>query len=158
MAVNWKKIKAEYITQNTSYRKLAEKYGVTKDTINRHAAAENWKAEKADYKRRCDDKVKTEAINLTAETAVLLHKIALNMAKQLTELSEMSPKKLAALGVKPKDITSAAKDIEDITHIKSEADAREQEARIASLRKRAETAEDKEIKITIAGTAAEYGK
>lgn len=43
MAVDWLKIKTEYINDtNTSYRKLAEKYGVNKDTIAQKAKNEEW--------------------------------------------------------------------------------------------------------------------
>lgn len=43
MAVNWLKIRNDYINGGGSYRKLAEKYGVNKDTIALRAKAENWK-------------------------------------------------------------------------------------------------------------------
>ena len=39
---DWKKIKAEYITSNTSYRKLAQKYGVHYKVISERGKAENW--------------------------------------------------------------------------------------------------------------------
>lgn len=37
---DWSKIKTEYITTDTSYRKLAEKYGINKDTIYAKAKKE----------------------------------------------------------------------------------------------------------------------
>lgn len=40
---DWEKIKAEYITNaNTSYRKLAEKYGVHYKTISSKGKDEGW--------------------------------------------------------------------------------------------------------------------
>lgn len=42
---------------------------------------------------------------------------------------------MAAKGVKPRDITGAIKDLEDALHIKSEADIREQAARIKKMEK-----------------------
>ena len=42
MAADWLRIKTEYINGNISYRKLADKYGINKDTIATKAKAENW--------------------------------------------------------------------------------------------------------------------
>ena len=39
---DWKKIEAEYITTDTSYRKLARKYGLNQATIAQKAKAEDW--------------------------------------------------------------------------------------------------------------------
>ena len=39
---DWKKIKTEYITTETSYRKLAQKYGLDQATIARRAKKEGW--------------------------------------------------------------------------------------------------------------------
>ena len=40
--MDWKRIKAEYIAGGTSYRKLAEKYGVSFNTLKTHAVEEQW--------------------------------------------------------------------------------------------------------------------
>lgn len=42
MAVDWLKIKTEYINGDISYRKLAEKHGVSFNTLKDHAVAEEW--------------------------------------------------------------------------------------------------------------------
>lgn len=42
MAVDWTAIKAEYITTQTSYRKLAEKYGVSRGLVEDHGRDEKW--------------------------------------------------------------------------------------------------------------------
>ena len=60
---------------------------------------------------------------------------------------------LAAAGIKPRDITGAIKDLEDILHVKSAADLQEQEARIAKLRREAEGDTTESVKIVIAGDA-----
>ena len=39
---DWKKIKTEYITTDTSYRKLAQKYGIHYKTISDRGKAEGW--------------------------------------------------------------------------------------------------------------------
>lgn len=40
--IDWLSIKTEYINQQGSYRQLAEKYGIKKDTIYRKASREGW--------------------------------------------------------------------------------------------------------------------
>ncbi len=40
--VDWMSIKADYVNAQGSYRQLAEKYGVKKDTIARRAQKEGW--------------------------------------------------------------------------------------------------------------------
>ena len=42
MSADWNKIKTEYITTDTSYRKLAQKYGVNATTIAKKASKEGW--------------------------------------------------------------------------------------------------------------------
>ena len=39
---NWKEIETEYITKGTSYRKLADKYGLDQATIARRGKKEDW--------------------------------------------------------------------------------------------------------------------
>lgn len=40
--MDWRKIKREYITTDTSYRKLCEKYGVNRRTLEDRASKEGW--------------------------------------------------------------------------------------------------------------------
>lgn len=63
MAVDWLKIKNDYINGGGSYRKLAEKYGVNKDTIAQRAKSEGWK-EQRDIQT---DKTHTKTIQKTEE-------------------------------------------------------------------------------------------
>lgn len=51
MAVDWLKIRNDYINGGGSYRVLAEKYGVNKDTIAARAKKEQW-VEKRDKRIR----------------------------------------------------------------------------------------------------------
>jgi hypothetical protein len=55
------------------------------------------------------------------------------------------------------EIAAALKSIKEVQMLKTELDIREQEARIANLRKNAETEDtSKEIKVTIVGDLDEY--
>lgn len=52
----WAKIKTEYITTEISYRKLADKYGMTYTRLQTRACEEGWKDEKASYKEKLVEK------------------------------------------------------------------------------------------------------
>ena len=43
---DWNKIKTEYLTTDTSYRKLAEKYSVNATTIAKKASKEDWQSQR----------------------------------------------------------------------------------------------------------------
>ena len=53
MAVPWTKIKADWLKGGTSYKKLAEKYGVKEGSIKNRASKEGWRKDR--------DKIETEA-------------------------------------------------------------------------------------------------
>lgn len=87
MAVDWLKIRNDYINGGGSYRKLAEKYGVNKDSIATRAKTENWKSQR----NAQTDKTQTKTIQKTEEkiSDVLSDEAALK-AKLRTGLLQMA--------------------------------------------------------------------
>lgn len=147
--VDWNIIKAEYIAGGTSYRKLAEKHNVPFSTLKEHARREQWTdlREKArhkadtEYAKKIGQKQANKSVKINDVADKLLDKISL----LLDEFESLDTQAI-------KHLTSSLKDIKDIKGIKSEADMREQEARIDKLRKEAEEEQkDTEIKINICG-------
>lgn len=64
MAVDWLRIKSEYISDRTaSYRKLAKKYGVNKDSISIRARSEGWK----ELRDKQEDIIQTKTMQMAAE-------------------------------------------------------------------------------------------
>ena len=61
--IDWLSIKADYITGQGTYRSLADKYGIKKDTIYRKARNEKWTRQR-DATR---DKVERRAIEKSTE-------------------------------------------------------------------------------------------
>ena len=55
---DWLAIKADYVSGGGSYRALAEKYGVNKDTIFNRAKQEDWVKER----KKQTDKIQTKAV------------------------------------------------------------------------------------------------
>ena len=134
---DWSKIKTEYITTDTSYRKLAEKYGVHYNAIANRSKQEGWISQRNQH---CDstmtktleaisNKQVDRATNLISVSDLLLAKVKSLLETDAEVLSDTQSMK---------HISGVLKDIKDIQMIKSDADLREQEARIANLRKQAE--------------------
>ena len=148
--MDWKRIKAEYIAGDTSYRKLAEKYGVSFNTLKTRAKEEQW------YELRQQKDHKT--------TTKMVESISTKEAKKAVDIIDVADKLLLKIGELAeivgdadsiKRLTSAIKDIKDIKGIKSEADMREQEARIEKLRREAERDDDTTNEVEIVFKAGE---
>lgn len=67
MDFDWKKIKAEYITTDkSSYRKLAEKYGIPLGTLYKRAKRENW----VDLKKQSGDRTVAKQVSAIEQKQV----------------------------------------------------------------------------------------
>lgn len=149
--MDWNELKTEYITTDTSYRKLAEKYGVSRGQIQRRATDENW----PDLKSQFDTKTVSDAVNAVSKKFTARAKRLQDVTDKLLDKIELTIENID--GVKSsravKDVSDALKNVKDIMMVKSDLDTREQEARIANLQKQAEK-EDKQsrdVVITIEG-------
>ena len=145
---DWQAIKTEYITTDTSYRKLAQKYGLEAATIARRASKEKW----VEQRHQHDIKTTTKIINAVgssqATRAARLQTVADKLLGKVESLLETDDKILLdTQGMK--HISGVLKDIKEIQMIRSDADMREQEARIANLRKQAEKEENQNKDVTI---------
>ena len=143
--MDWKKIKAEYIAGGTSYRKLADKHGVSFTTLQRKAKEEKW----LELRRQKEDRTETKIVEAISTSDAKKAVDIINVADKLLEkIGELAEKVGDADTIKK--LTSAIKDLRDIKGIKSEADMREQEARIAKLQKEAQEEDNSttEIKVT----------
>lgn len=136
----WKKIKAEYIAGGTSYRKLAEKYEVKLSALRSVAEREKWVELKAQAQHKANTKIVDAVSDIEADRAAKIIDVA---DKLLDKISEVIDKVHDTKGIK--NISSALKDIKEIKGIKSDADMREQEARIAKLQKEAEKVDDSDV-------------
>ena len=138
--IDWKKIRAEYINGGVSYRKLAEKHGVSFNTLKTRAKEEQW----YDLRQQKDLKTTTKIVeSLSDKDAEKVVDIIGVADKLLEKISEMlSAEVTNAQGIK--NLTSALKDLKDVKGFKSELDKQEQEARIAKLRREAGLGDDEE--------------
>jgi hypothetical protein len=150
---DWQAIKTEYITTQTSYRKLAQKYGVSRVQIGNVGRDEKW----VELRRQHLD-------NTVAKTVAAFEDAQVNRAKKMQSVADKLLLKIEALvdrpGMMPKDIRSlvaAVKDLKEIQMIRTDADMREQEARIDKLRKDAQREDsNRAITITLEGDLDDY--
>lgn len=152
--MDWKRIKAEYIAGGTSYRKLAKKYGVSPTTLTKVAIREGWTAARQHVDTKKTSKMIETISEKEAKKAVDVVDVANRLLDKITEM-------LGGVTTTQdiRHLTSALKDIREIKGIKSEADLREQEARIAKLQREAqEEHKDNEITVTIEGDLEIYSK
>lgn len=150
--MDWKRIKAEYIAGGTSYRKLAEKYGVSPTTLTKVAGREGW----VEARRQADIKKTSKIVDAVSEKEAKKAVDIVDVAdKLLNKIAEVIDLISDTQGLK--HISSALKDIKDIKGFKSAADMREQEARIRNLEKQAQTEDtSKGIEVCISADAEEY--
>lgn len=155
--VEWHKIRAEYISSKTSYRKLAEKHGVSFNTLKDIAVAEKW----FEQRQQNHNTTTTEIINeinkktvsntvsiISAADTVLDKTMGLINSLEVTDIDTL------------KSAATILKILKEVKDVKSEADQQEQMARIAKLRKEAEddTPEDRKVNVTFIGDVEEYSK
>ena len=144
---DWQKIKTEYISENTSYRKLAEKHGISYQAICRRSKDEGWIEQREQHMNKSVTKALDKICDKKADRAARLNNVAELLLERVERLLE-SDDKIAFDTQGMKHISGVLKDIKEIQMIRSDADMREQEARIRKLQKEAEQ-EDSNTEVVI---------
>jgi hypothetical protein len=154
--VSWQKIKAEYAAGGISLRKLSEKYGVSFSTIQKKSMEEKWGELRKKSRRKTEEKIIETVSSMEADKATDIIDVA---DKILGKIYEMLGEDSIHTTQSIKNLTSALKDLKEIKGFKSEADMREQEARIEKLRREAERNDDKDLpSLNIVGLPEEFKK
>lgn len=151
---DWQSIKTEYITTDTSYRKLAQKYGVNITNIAKKASAEGWVDERKQYASKTQAKTLDKISRQEASRAAKIHSVAdkllLKIEARVDRDEPLDEKTIRML-------TAAVKDLKEIHGVKSKLDKQEQEARIANLRKQANPEQNNNApKLVIEGLPEEF--
>lgn len=151
---DWQAIKTEYITTDTSYRKLAQKYGVNITNIAKKASAEGWVDERKQYASKTQsktlDKISRQEASRAAKIYSVADKLLLKIEARVDRDEPLDEKTIRML-------TAAVKDLKEIHGVKSKLDKQEQEARIANLRKQAESEKPQDApKLVVEGLPEEF--
>ena len=145
---DWQAIKTEYITTDTSYRKLAKKHGVSHVQIGNVGKQENWVELRRQYLDETLTKTMDTLSDKQVDRATKLISVADLLLDRVKNLVEGNPEVLAS-PQSIKNLSGVLKDIKEVQMIRSDADLREQEARIAKLRKETERDEDTNTEVII---------
>lgn len=157
---DWKQIKEEYTAGGVTYRELAEKHGVPLHALAQNGLNENWVGIRRQRKKGEEDERETgelrenvcseakedapeEAASAEAQDVACSDRSAeiLDAAdKLLFRLTLLAEAATAAQSIK--QLSSALKDIKEITGYKTELDRREQTARIQKLERESRRDED----------------
>ena len=132
--MDWHKIKAEYIAGGTSYRKLAEKYGISRSKLQAVATKENWVDLKSQTQAKTESKLVDSISDKESKKATNIIDVADKLVEKIYEMLSADVTNAQSI----KSLTSALRDLKEIKGYKSEADMREQEARIAKLQREAQ--------------------
>lgn len=151
---DWKAIEAEYITTETSYRKLAQKYGLNQATIAQRAKAEDWVGKRKQQASTTQAEIISAVEGEKVNRAVKMQQVADKLLLKVEELAE-GVGGISAAGLK--NLSETLRNLKDVQMIRSELDVQEQEARIANLRRQADR-EDKDttIAVILDGEAKDY--
>lgn len=158
--MDWNAIKTEYLTTDTSYRKLAKKYGIHSTAVANRAGREGWVEERERFRRKSLSKTLEKLSSAQADRAARLQTVADKLLSKLEKVVDALED--GALETQQfRQIAASLKDIKDIQMIRSEADMREQEARIANLQRQAQKEDESNQAIVVrieSGDLEEYSK
>ena len=151
MAIDWLKIKTEYITTDTSYRKLSQKYGVAVKNICLKSKSEDWIGQRQQYVNttltKTVNREQNKAVDRYTRLTTVADKLLDKIETAVDSLDEESVLKLLN-STTIRSLSGALKDIKEIQSLKGDRDLREQDARIRKLEKEAE-GEEKETTVVV---------
>ena len=146
MAADWQTIKTEYITTQTSYRKLARKYGVHYNAIANRAKQEGWVSQRDQF---CDETVTKTVTAISEQQADRAAKL-MGVSDLLLDMVRKAIENGGNMNTQGmKNLSGVLKDIKEIQMIRSDGDLKEQEARIANLNRQAQKDDSKSGTVTV---------
>ena len=136
-AAQWRKMRIEYVKGNTTYKQLAEKYGITASYIRKRASKEGWGKKRRNLDAKVEQKVLERVCDARAREFELIAQVNDRMDAVLDNLlqfiSDQPPKKYDDLrGVESltKAIAQVVETKRDLYNVPTEVD----KAKIEALR------------------------
>lgn len=143
--MDWTEIKKEYITSDTSYRKLAKKYKINPTTVMQRGSQEGWVEEREQFRSKSLAKSLNAITNAQASRIARTQSVTDELLGKIEKTIELIDAESLDTGAY-RQIAATLKDILTIQMSRPEADMREQEARIDKLRRDADKGDDGEDK------------
>lgn len=148
MAADWVKIRTEYITTDTTYRELAQKYGLHYTNIAKKASKENWQQLRQQQATRTQTKlieaVERKKVDRAARLMTVADKLLDRVEELIDEGGHMSAGSI-------KNLSDALKGIKESQMLKSPEDIQEQRERIEKMRRENDQDKAQGIAIEIRG-------
>ena len=123
--MNWRKIKAEYISGQISQRDLAKKYGIGASTLMRRASKEGWTKKREQAERKTLAKIEQKTAETVSDNVVLLERAKTGLLRLACDMIDAYPDVKAAeikrkqggalLTYRMKDIAAVLSVLEDKT-------------------------------------------
>ena len=153
--MDWSKIKAEYISGGISYRSLAQKHGVSFNTLKDMAVREKW----TELRTQAHNKATTKMVDVVSTKNAKIDDKYYKLVDMLFDKAEEVMVNTSIWQVSNlKEMATTMKYLKECKGVKSDADMREQEARIEKLRKEIEGEQkDTNITITFGDEVKKYG-
>ena len=129
---DWNRIKTEYITTDTSYRELSQKYGVHYTNIAKRAKKEDWQQLRQQQTNTTQTKMIQAVERRKVDRAAKLIGVSDLLLDKVRGMLEDDSGTITSQAMR--NLSGVLRDIKDIQMIRSDADMREQEARIDKLR------------------------
>lgn len=181
---DWKKIKTEYITTDTSYRKLSQKYGVRYATVQERGQKEDWPGLRDQHRTKTVsksiEKISGKQSDNIARISDLADQLMVKLEQAIGELDMQVVTKRIKVETENREettvykeameggvvdraglrqLTAALKDLKEVKGVMSDLDRQEQEARIANLKKQAQKDDrDTAITVTLERELTEYAE
>ena len=156
---NWNKIKHEYITTEIGMRPLAEKYGVSFNTLKKHAVPEQWALTREQYQmtvakktvKKYNEQTTKEATETADEATLLLEgaTLAINWIIKRLQSDKISDWR------EVEGLIRAMNGAKALTKIKMALDEQEQRAKIANLEKQTEVVGREPVQIEFVNAEGE---
>jgi hypothetical protein len=157
MAADWAKIEAEYITDTeTSYRKLAQKYGLNQATISQKAKAEDWVSKRKQHASSTQAEILDRDRSAKVDKAAELNDTAMELLKKVKQGIVNAPIVTPSAA---NNYATALEKLKGVLSIRSNEDIEEQRARIDKLRREADRDDrSASITVTLEGVMDSYGE
>ena len=159
---DWITIKTEYLTTSISYRKLAEKYCVSFNTLQHRARKEGWAKEREKTQKRITTKTIEKATRKRAAKLASLMTAADNMTDVINRYSEdtknfetdgaMNSQAVKNIVVAIKELTTVIRDLYDLPSYSEREAQRIAGERLELERRRVEADDETDRMITVVMT------
>ena len=147
---NWNEIETAYLTQQLSYRELAQRYGVDISSVKRRGKKGNWVEKRQQHQQQLRGELLVADKALRCDRLLKLSNVADKLLDRVEELG--SAEEISAANLKT--LSETLKNIRDAQMLKGKLDVVEQQSRIDKLRRELGKGEQdgQTIRVVLEGT------